>query len=374
MKHACEHRVSMRSQVRAAKRELAKEGAKQERLASVRQATADGALTGARPATKPGAGKPPRSKRALHTPDFEREARQLANANKQLAYYIKDNEILKRKLAHAERMDAHLEALEASVAAQSAALTDATKRGRELLMRQKEQAQPPRATARSTHSRHVQPLRATATRNRRAQPPLATATRDRRATALGLSFPPDDDAEQARALGGVDKEDSKRRLQELREDVRVAKERVRRQQEQNEADGAALATLERRCADLSAEVEALAGQYERHQVTVAKANDATAVRGQGVEPVPPCVAVAVLGRGGAAWRQPACGGAVARGRDTGRARRRVRPRFTCTCGRLLGRLLRRRRRGRETRPRSSWRLSFTRRAGRWRRSGRSRSS
>ena len=96
--------------MRKAQRELAKAQSAQERLNS-----AKGQPNGSRPATKPGAAKPPKRERPFNTPDHDREARQLANAHKQVAYYAKEHDALRRKLARARSMDEHLIAAEASV-------------------------------------------------------------------------------------------------------------------------------------------------------------------------------------------------------------------------------------------------------------------
>ena len=72
-------------------RELAKALSAQERLN-----TGKAGQPSSRPATKPGAAKPARKGDRFNTPDHEREARQLANAQKQLAYYSKEHEVLKR--------------------------------------------------------------------------------------------------------------------------------------------------------------------------------------------------------------------------------------------------------------------------------------
>lgn len=92
-----------------------------------------------RPSTKPGAAKPAKKQRPFHTPDHDHEARLLANANKQVAYYLKENEQLKKQVSRAEAMGEHLNAIDASVKAHQEALANAQKKGRELLMRQKEQ-------------------------------------------------------------------------------------------------------------------------------------------------------------------------------------------------------------------------------------------
>ena len=94
---------------------------------------AGGALPARPPATgasnssrtsKPGAGKRPRS-----TPqESEREARQVTNAKKMMAYYVKEAEMLKRKLAKARTADEQLVKLEATLASTEAALSEAQKK------------------------------------------------------------------------------------------------------------------------------------------------------------------------------------------------------------------------------------------------------
>ena len=66
------------------------------------------------------------------------EARQLANAQKQLAYYTRESEMLHKKMARVRSVD-HLSVLEATVAAKQAALEEARRRGRELAREAKEQ-------------------------------------------------------------------------------------------------------------------------------------------------------------------------------------------------------------------------------------------
>ena len=66
------------------------------------------------------------------------EARQLANAQKQLAYYTRESEMLQKKMARLRSVD-HLSVLEATVAAKQAALEEARRRGRELAREAKEQ-------------------------------------------------------------------------------------------------------------------------------------------------------------------------------------------------------------------------------------------
>ena len=62
-----------------------------------------------------GAGPGPRGGRLAAPPDLDREARQVANATKQLAYYTKENEMLKKKVARARSADEHLSKLEEQV-------------------------------------------------------------------------------------------------------------------------------------------------------------------------------------------------------------------------------------------------------------------
>ena len=71
--------------------------------------------------------------------DGDREARQLANAQKQLQYYVKEQAALSRKLARVLALG-HLDTLEATVAAKEALLADARAKGRELARAHKEQA------------------------------------------------------------------------------------------------------------------------------------------------------------------------------------------------------------------------------------------
>lgn len=66
------------------------------------------------------------------------EARQLANAQKQLAYYTRESEMLQKKMARLRSVD-HLSVLEATVAAKQAALEEARRKGRELAREAKEQ-------------------------------------------------------------------------------------------------------------------------------------------------------------------------------------------------------------------------------------------
>lgn len=66
------------------------------------------------------------------------EARQLANAQKQLAYYTRESEMLHKKMARVRSVD-HLSVLEATVAAKQTALEEARRRGRELAREAKEQ-------------------------------------------------------------------------------------------------------------------------------------------------------------------------------------------------------------------------------------------
>ena len=66
------------------------------------------------------------------------EARQLANAQKMLAYYTRESEMLHKKMARVRSVD-HLSVLEATVAAKQTALEEARRRGRELAREAKEQ-------------------------------------------------------------------------------------------------------------------------------------------------------------------------------------------------------------------------------------------
>ncbi|KAL1510648.1 hypothetical protein AB1Y20_006946 [Prymnesium parvum] len=206
---------SLQEQVRKATRDLARALQAKERISSAKQQRPTN-----RPPSKPGgAAKAPKKDRPYNTPDHEREARQLTNASKQLAYYSKESEQLKRKLARAQAMGEHLSAVEASVKAQQEALTEAQKKGRELLMRQKE---------------------------------------------------------QARALGSANREDPSRKIAEMRADLRVIKERTRKQLEQNEHDSQQIALLESKCADMEAELKHLQEQYHSHQAAVENVNDRSA--------------------------------------------------------------------------------------------------
>ena len=185
-----------------------------------------------RPSTKPGAAKPAARPRALTTPDYDRDVRQLANAHKQLAYYAREHELLKRKLSRAQTMDEHLAAVEQSVEAQRKALAEATKVGRQLLMKQKE---------------------------------------------------------GARELGRGGKDEMSRKVAEVRSDLRVAKERVRKQGEVNEHDAQQCALMAQKCADLTAELSELESRYTEHQATVtaaaAKAASDAASKGEQAERV-----------------------------------------------------------------------------------------
>ena len=141
--------------------------------------------------------------------DSEREARQVQNAKKMLAYYTKEREMLHKKLDRARGADDQLMRLEQSVSQMEAQLLDAAKRGRELLMLQKEK--------------------------------------------------------QRLLAAGGSREDSGRKLAALRDDIRVARERLRRATEGNEADAQQVVMAERRLSDMAAEMRGLEDQFSQHQ-------------------------------------------------------------------------------------------------------------
>lgn len=140
--------------------------------------------------------------------DAEREARQVQNAKKMLEYYTKERKMLDKKLGRARGADDQLHRLETSVAQMEAALQEAAKRGRELLMLQKEK--------------------------------------------------------QRLLAAGGSREDSGRKLVAMRDDIRVARERLRRATEGNEADAAQVAMAEQRLSDMTAEMRGLEDQYSQH--------------------------------------------------------------------------------------------------------------
>ena len=102
--------------------------------------------------------------------------------------------MLRRKLVKARTSDELLVRLESAASATEAAHIEAQKRGRELMRTQKEQ-------------------------------------------------------QRALANGGS-REESAKKLTEVREDLRIQKERLRVRKEQNEADGQQIVLAEKRCADL----------------------------------------------------------------------------------------------------------------------------
>jgi len=123
--------------------------------------------------------------------------------------------MLRRKLNRARTADEQLARLEASVTSTEAALVEAQKRGRELLKSQKEQ--------------------------------------------------------QRLLTTGGSRDESGRKLSELREDIRIAKERLRVRTEANEADAQQIVLAERRCADLQAGMGDLERRYAAHQAQAAAA-------------------------------------------------------------------------------------------------------
>ena len=131
--------------------------------------------------------------------DGDREARQLANAQKQLQYSVKEQAALSRKLARVLALG-HLDTLEATVAAKEALLADARAKGRELARAHKE---------------------------------------------------------QARALEHGRGDDPSRVLKALNEEVRVARERIKRYGEQQKHEQMLMGQHDERHATLAAEVAVL---------------------------------------------------------------------------------------------------------------------
>ena len=140
---------------------------------------------------------------------------QVNNAKKMLAYYAKEREMLRKKLQRARTADEQLGKLEAAVAGTEAALAEAQRKGRELLRTQKDQ--------------------------------------------------------QRLLAAGGSRDESARKLSELREDNRIAKERLRVRMEANEAEAQQIVLAEKRCADLQAGMGELERLYESHLRTAQEA-------------------------------------------------------------------------------------------------------
>ena len=140
---------------------------------------------------------------------------QVNNAKKMLAYYAKEREMLRKKLQRARTADEQLGKLEAAVASTEASLAEAQRKGRELLRTQKDQ--------------------------------------------------------QRLLAAGGSRDESARKLSELREDNRIAKERLRVRTEANEAEAQQIVLAEKRCADLQAGMGELERLYESHLRTAQEA-------------------------------------------------------------------------------------------------------
>jgi chromosome segregation ATPase len=140
---------------------------------------------------------------------------QVNNAKKMLAYYAKEREMLRKKLQRARTADEQLGKLEAAVASTEASLAEAQRKGRELLRTQKDQ--------------------------------------------------------QRLLAAGGSRDESARKLSELREDNRIAKERLRVRTEANEAEAHQIVLAEKRCADLQAGMGELERLYESHLRTAQEA-------------------------------------------------------------------------------------------------------
>ena len=122
--------ASLEAQVRQVKRLLQK--------ANAQKATLDaqhGEQQASRPRGEQRKGQPRHGGGAER--DAQREAAQLASAQKQLAYYAKEAEMLQRKMARVTSVE-HLHVLEATVQAKTAALEEARRKGKELKRAQKE--------------------------------------------------------------------------------------------------------------------------------------------------------------------------------------------------------------------------------------------
>ena len=161
----------------------------------------------------------------------ETRAKQIQNARKMVDYYKKEADMLRRKLHRARTADEQLARLEENIRSMESALQDEQKRGRVLLRNQKEQ--------------------------------------------------------QRLLAAGGSREESASQLADLREDLRVGKERLRRGTESNETEARQLAEIERKRSELSEDLQPLEQQYSVHQQAAAevrkRASAADAARESQVE-------------------------------------------------------------------------------------------